>query len=928
MPVLSARLVQGLFAVAVFVASSTLGAAPVGAQTTAAPGGTATISGTLVTQDTGLPIAGATIALYLGSNQVATTTTDANGQYAFANQPSGMYSIQIRAEGFVPTRVDGVLASSGQTTTVRTPVLRAQTSTQRGLREIASVQVSAQGNTLASSSTIQHDLSPVQLSAQGYVKAADALGQVPGVNLSGGPHTVGDDTFIDIRGMGLGEVRPLVDGHPVGPIGVFSPDYYNYANSPYFLLNNIQVTMGSGATGLYGVNVIGGTIDFQTLNPTKAPHGEFLQSWGTAGTYVTQAKTTGSIGKFGYAFGHVVTGTYADFAPGYVFQSARPNNSLNLQYGGACTASNDLTSCNATLNTYSVSGNYRVQNDLGKLVYNFSPYTSLAFTAYAGNQLSDSTGNGDNDNLPYDTRLAEIQAQPQTCPGGYTVITDSNPNACYTAQQYAAASSGPFGGGQDRNRGTSLQDYHARLTTKWGIQTLTADVFRNYYAYRKNSNTSAGLDATGTYYVGGGTYIDQYLTTGILLSDDIVGHNNDFGFGYFVEHQREYGNNFTAGPPPAFVPQGELGSGDYSFFIRDNYLPTSWLAVYLNAWLQYSNVTAKTTFDPRLSLVFRPTRNDIFRLTGGRADGVPAASIKSNGAISNIGNPSSLNPSCTFLNPVASGGNPSLLSETATDYEAAYGHRFWGDTALNITGYVSSETNALFSGIQPILQFGPQALTNPVLAATFPGYAQKISSVCGLNLNATTVLPYLGVTTVYNAAQGLYRGLEFSGRIRIVPQAYVDFNYDVQSSQNFGISDTILSNNPFLLNGAQIYGIPVHKGSLTADFNDLHGLEFQIQGFYIGNNNTLNRPAYTFYNAFITKSLARNTHLTISAQNLFNQNVQNYGYYGHNLFTPTNQFAPAATTSIQQAVTIGNATQLELLGLQPQVFSLTLGWNM
>ena len=58
----------------------------------------------------------------------------------------------------------------------------------------------------------------------------------------------------------------------IGPIGVLSPDYYNYTNSPYALLSNIQVTVGSGAAGLYGVDVIGGTIDFQTLNPTKQDH--------------------------------------------------------------------------------------------------------------------------------------------------------------------------------------------------------------------------------------------------------------------------------------------------------------------------------------------------------------------------------------------------------------------------------------------------------------------------------------------------------------------------------------------------------------------------------------------------------------------------------------------------------------------------------
>ncbi len=636
---LRCKVISALLTFVFLAVSSVLAAAP------AAAADVATISGTLVTQDNGLPVSNATVTLYQGTTVAGTTTSDTGGQYTFSKEPAGVYSIVIRATGYQTTRVDDIFATAGTVSAIRTPLLRAETNSG-SLREIGAVSATARGTTLASSSTIQHDLSPLQLQSQGFFKAADALGQVPGVNLSGGPHTVGDDTIIDIRGMGSGEVRPLLDGHPLGPIGVFSPDFFNYANSGYFLMSNIQITVGSGASGLYGVDVIGGTIDFQTLNPTRTPHAELYQGFGSANTLISQVKSTGSVGRFGYAIGHTVSGTTGDFSPGLVFQGARPNNNLNLPNNGACTASNDLTSCNTALNTYSVSGNYRVQNDLLKLQYSLGDKSAVSFTAYGGNQLSDSTGNGDNDNIPYDTRLAEIQAQPQNCPVGYTVITNSNPNACYTAQQWAAASYGPYGGGADRNRGTSIQDYHARFTTLIGTSNnVTIDAFDSFYDYRKNSNQAAGFDPTGTYYVGGGTFDDNYLSNGLLVSDDIALANNDFGIGYFVEHQREWGNNFTQGPPPAYVPQSERGAGDYSFFVRDQFIADQHFSLYANAWLRRSIVTAQTTFDPRLSLVFRPTRNDVVRLTGGRADGDPAAAIKSTGSFSSYNNPSSLNPS-------------------------------------------------------------------------------------------------------------------------------------------------------------------------------------------------------------------------------------------------------------------------------------------
>jgi outer membrane receptor protein involved in Fe transport len=896
-----------------------------------------TIAGTLVAQESGLPVAGASVELERGTAPVAATASDPDGNYRFKGQPPGLYSIIVHATGFQATRITEVSVIAGGTTVLRTPLLRARVGAAEGaLREIGSVQTGVSGQTLAASSTIQYNLSPEQLSAQGFLKSADAIGQLPGIDISGGPHTVGDDTSIDIRGMGPGEVRQLLDGHPVGPIGVDGNDYYDYANSPYFLLDNIQTTLGSGASGLYGVDVIGGTIDFQTLNPTQKPREELEQSFGTQGTLISQLKATGSFGNFGYAVGHVVSGTYGDFSPREIFQSARPNNSLNLQNGGACTAPNDVTTCNQELNTYLVSGAYRVQNDLAKLRYSFSPQTSLTLTAYASNQLSDSTGNGDDDDIPYDTRLAEIEAQTPNCgKNGYTVVTNTNPAACYTAQQYAAVSSGPYGGGANRNRGTSLQDFHARFSSMIGDNnTLTLDVFRDYYDFRKNSTEAAGYDPTGTFYVGGGTYQDNYLTTGFLASDDITSRNNDLGFGYYVEHQRSYGNNFqpptfsaagTLLTPGAFVNQPDLGEGDFSFFLRDQFNLAPRFTLYANAWQRYSTVTEKGTFDPRLSLVYKPTRNDIVRLTGGRADGDPSAVVKL-GGLSGFGNPSSLNPSCTLPNAVASSGNPDVKPESATDYEAAYGHRFWSDTALNLTGYVSSEQNRLFSGIEPIEQYGPAALTNPIIASELAAYAQKIGGVCGLPLNATTVLPYLGISTTYNAASALYRGLELSGRLRATPRFYADFVYDIQRSVLSGLPASILVNNPTLINGAQIYAIPVHKASLTFDYSDLQGLEAQVEGYYIGNNNDLNRPAYTFFNAFVSQSLLPHVKATISAENLFNQNAQFYGYFGHQQYVPVNGYQTPTTNAIQEAVVYGNATAFEQFGLPPRLleFSLSL----
>jgi outer membrane receptor protein involved in Fe transport len=847
---------------------------------------------------------------------------------------AGEYHVTIRASGYTPARIDSVIVISGAATAVRTPLRRAQTAGSGGYTEIGRTNATSTASSLASTATIQYNLDPSQIQSQGFLKAGDALGQLPGVNIAGGPHTVGDDTSIDIRGMGQGEVRPLIDGHPIGPLGVYSADYYNYNNTPYALLDNIGVTYGSGAAGLYGVDVIGGTIDFQTLSPTTVPHGDVLESFGNDGTAETWVKTTGTIGNFGYAVGHDVTGTYGSLAPGLVFQGARPNNNENLNNGGACLPGSNgapnITSCNTALNTYSVSGNFKVLNDLAKLRYTFTPSTVLTLAAYDSNTHADSTGNGDNDYLPYQTRLAVIQSTTPTCAGGYLALTNTNPDACLSAQQLAAATSGPDGGGEDRNRGTSLQDFSARLTSQIGINALSVSAYSDYYNFHKDSDAAAGLDPTGAYFVGTGTFEDNYLTHGILLTDDIATEKNDLGGGYFVEHQQDSGDNRAYDSTTntvSFIPQPTLGEGDYSFFLRDNYTFTSHIATFVNVWDRRSSVTQHTTLDPRVSLVIKPTARDVVRFTGGQADGDPSVETVTANALSGFTNPSSLNPTCDpdVPNVIASGGNPNLLPERASDLEASYGHRFWSDTFINVVAYASSVKDQIFSGAFPIT---PLALGNPAITGALGGFASKINAACGTDYTAANISQRLGLSGYFNSASALFRGIEASGRIRVAPWFRFDYSYDIQSSQQFGEPVNVLLNNPFTLNGGQIYAIPVHKFNVDADYTGVRGYEAQLALYYIGNNNTLNRPAYSYYNAFLSKTITRNVSLTLSAYNLFNQNAQNYGYFGEQSPAPTNAYYTGDSSAIGQVVGIGPGTNEELFGLQPRLITLQFSARM
>ena len=83
-------------------------------------------------------------------------------------------------------------------------------------------------------------------------RVREAGGAPPGVNSTGSSSSVSDDLSIDIRGLGASETQALLDGHPVGPQGVYPingggsyPDAFNYADSPIFGLSRVQVTFGS-----------------------------------------------------------------------------------------------------------------------------------------------------------------------------------------------------------------------------------------------------------------------------------------------------------------------------------------------------------------------------------------------------------------------------------------------------------------------------------------------------------------------------------------------------------------------------------------------------------------------------------------------------------------------------------------------------------
>lgn len=899
------------------------------------------IVGTVVDQRNALSVPNADVSLSQNGTVVSSQQTDASGQFAFHNVAAGIYNLTIRANGFFGTTTpDVVVAGENSVSTVNAALTLAS-----GGSETKTIgRTTSTRDALAAATTISQSVNVSNTLKTGQTRVTDQLATLPAVNLATSS-SFGDDEFVSIRGFGDTETQALLDGHPIGPQGVnLNPrsnqwrPAFNYGLMPAFGLQNVVATYGSGAQGLYGTDTIAGSINFETLNPTGKPQATFQQQFGGFGLSSSSVAGTGTFGRLGVALAAGVVGSYGAFYPGQMFQAGRPSNlnSLSVNPPGACNNSSglDVSACNQAVSTYAVSQNTKLGADMLKLHYSLSPSTSLTASVYDAVQWDDNTGNGDNDFLPYDSRLNQIlnPNNPASAPNcttpsggsGYSVITDpvNNVTGCYTAQQYAAASSGPVGGGAGRQSATQMRDYHVRFNTALGQNNVTLDYFMNNYTYWKDSSLSGGYNAQGQ-LLGTPDFSNFYNTEGFLASDDLVWTKNELGFGYYVQHQLQTGDISVSDPTTgaliltALAPQA-LGEGNG--FLRDTYTLNDKVSLFANMWMKRSSVTQQTTFDPRISLQIRPTPADVFRVTYGRSDGAPSPLLKSSGALLVTNNGSSLTTvSCNGFNQIGSAGNPNLKPENANDFEAGYGHRFKADSNIQVDAYVTAVKNQLFVGSEPLAQYG---LGNVIFApGTLATYEAHLDGQCGVSLNDQTVIPYLSVGTTYNAASALARGIEISGRQRINRIAYLDYSYSAESSFQTGIPDSILKNNATVTNGSQVLGIPIHQATISLDVAP-RSWEFRLDNYYTEFNNPLNRPSYWHSNAFLTKSFdGGRTLLTLGGTNIFGQAVQYYGYIGHGTYAPENQFFSDAT-AMQEFVNGSYAA--EEFGLTPPQVTLTL----
>jgi hypothetical protein len=907
---------------------------PVYAQTPAA-----TVTGQILETSAGLPVAGATIALRRDDRVVATTTTATNGSFTFAGVAPGDYTVLVSANRFQTQIVQLHVSAQQAQVQLKTALTPATT----GLKQIAQVVVGG-NNALQTSATINTNLSPSILQDQNYVRAGDALGTLPFVT-SSTSSSIGDDETIQLRGFDPTESVVLIDGHPIGPLGACPSannplvggacpynnqgSVFDYQLAQFWGLGNINVTYGSGAMGLYGVPTLGGAVDFQTLNPTPTDQFTVMQGFGDLQKYMTGLAATGTVGRLGYAFAYGVEGLSGPIV-GQVEQTsmlagasfAGPLGGKDQDYCfGSPTASlyaatapppsvkqADVSAC-----TTAVNGDYLSRNVLGKVTYQVDPKTSILFTTWNATTYANAIGNGDTNYIPADQIYTQAQSvlaagqnnftlEPSgkmtTCSKTTLAVLNDSPLGyeCMTAGQFAQTFAGPWNKGPGRWHTGLNQDYHGRIAHQIGGGTLVIDGYVDNYNYINEKGPIIGYDEQ-----------DSWFTHGALISDEYTGKSNDLNFGISLQHQQHFTNQWSS-PPCAGDCYMAFPFGDTNYFINDSYAAGSRFSAFGNFTFNNSQVSHTTSFDPRLSLVFRPDFDDIFRLTGGHASISPDPVLYTGGtyppstylplynqlASGGLNGFEPSGPACVPLIPVIQGFNADVKPEEANDAEIAAAHKFPDQATVEVDGYNTVETNPIITDVVPVTVMTPAQLhqfekTNPTY---FENALKELNGPGGCGTGFTQ--SDLGIFTPLNAGQATYRGLNVSARVPITRQLEIDGNYTVQIAYYTGLSQSVLVTNGGYVNWQQFYGIPPQTGSIGLGYdNRSGGLIARIDGYYVGNNNGFYRPAFWYANANLSKSVGGVT-FNLGVSNLFNSAASNYGIMNVGTPYPQNQYVTSA----------------------------------
>ncbi len=170
----------------------------------------------------------------------------------------------------------------------------------------------------AGQATTTNVISMEDMKQIGATNVADALEQVPGIDISIHPKS---GPQLKMRGYGADEIKILIDGVPAYET---YDGYLDLSQIPVDSIAKIEITKGV-ASALYGANSMGGVINIVTKKGGKTPKTNITASIGENSTRNVTVSTSGSKNQFNYA----LSGSFRESDGWDVSDDFDPNNTVS-----------------------------------------------------------------------------------------------------------------------------------------------------------------------------------------------------------------------------------------------------------------------------------------------------------------------------------------------------------------------------------------------------------------------------------------------------------------------------------------------------------------------------------------------------------------------------------------------------------------------
>jgi vitamin B12 transporter len=233
-------------------------------------------------------VANASVSLLRDGNSIGETTSDAQGQFAFAGVEPGRYQVRAQASGFEPQTARSFFVGAAARVVVDVAVqvgIQQNVVVTAAANELPASQVGA-AVTVIDQKTIE-DLAKPEL--------LEVLRLIPGVQVTQAGARGGASSLF-VRGGASNFNKVLIDGIPVNDIG----GAFDYSNLPTTGVERVEALRNPNSV-LYGSDALAGVVSITTRRGhSRVPELAATLDGGNLGTYRQDVAVGGTAQRFDY----------------------------------------------------------------------------------------------------------------------------------------------------------------------------------------------------------------------------------------------------------------------------------------------------------------------------------------------------------------------------------------------------------------------------------------------------------------------------------------------------------------------------------------------------------------------------------------------------------------------------------------------------